>query len=144
MEDLKMLQRFFNNNDFDFFNNDVFFPSLFKNNTMDSIPPVTVSETENGYDIEVAAPGYDKGDFKVDVDKNVLTISAEKKQEEESGDKKSGKNYRKEFSFTQFQRSFTLPDDVDTEKITGNYTNGILKLEIPHGAQAPKKSIEIK
>ena len=81
-----MLQRFFNNNDFDFFNNDVFFPSLFKNNKMDSIPPVNVSETENGYDIEVAAPGYDKGDFKVDVDKNVLTISAEKKQEEETGD----------------------------------------------------------
>ncbi|MBO4771647.1 MAG: Hsp20/alpha crystallin family protein, partial [Bacteroidales bacterium] len=51
---------------------------------------------------------------------------------------------RKEFSFTQFQRSFTLPDDVDPEKITGNYTNGILKLEIPHGAQAPKKEIEIK
>ena len=58
MEDLKMLQRFFNNNDFDFFNNDVFFPSLFKNNKMDSIPPVNVSETENGYDIEVAAPGW--------------------------------------------------------------------------------------
>jgi len=144
MEDLKMLQRFFNNNDFDFFNNDVFFPSLFKNNKMDSIPPVNVSETDKGYDIEVAAPGYDKGDFKVDIDKNVLTISAEKKQESETGDKKSGKNYRKEFSFTQFQRSFTLPDDVDTEKISGSYDKGILKLEIPHGAKAPKKEIEIK
>jgi len=143
MEDFKMLQRFFNNGDFDFFNNDAFFPSLFKNNKMDSIPPVNVNETDKGYDIEVAAPGYDKGDFKVDIDKNVLTISAEKKQESEEGNKKSGKNYRKEFSFTQFQRSFTLPDDVDTEKISGSYTNGILKLEIPHGAQAPKKTIAI-
>ena len=139
-----MLQRFFNNGDFDFFNNDAFFPSLFKNNKMDSIPPVNVNETDKGYDIEVAAPGYDKGDFKVDIDKNVLTISAEKKQESEEGNKKSGKNYRKEFSFTQFQRSFTLPDDVDTEKISGSYDKGILKLEIPHGAQAPKKEIEIK
>lgn len=139
-----MLQKFFNNNDFDIFFNNMFFPSLLTNNKKDSIPPVNINKTDNGYDIVVAAPGYDKSDFRVDIDNNILTISAEKKQEEETCGANTCKNYRKEFSFTQFQRAFTLPDDVDADKITGSYVNGILKLEIPNGIQAPKKTIEIK
>lgn len=91
-------------------------------------PAVNVEETNTGYTIEVAAPGLDKNDFKVQVDNNVLTVFSKK----ESKNEEKRKGYlRKEFSYGTFQRSFTLPEGTESEKITASHKNGVLKLEIP-------------
>ena len=77
----------------------------------------------------MAAPGFEKKDFKVELNHNVLTISSDKKEEREEGD---GKQYtRKEFSYLSFCRSFTIPDTINHEKIEARYENGILKVLIP-------------
>ncbi len=101
-----------------------------------STPAVNVSEDENKFDIQVAAPGLDKKDFKVNVENNVLTISSEKEDKNED----EGKNFmRKEFSFTAFSRSFTLPDNVDEEKIKASHKDGVLNVEIPKTEKAKSK-----
>lgn len=145
-----MLQRFFNNDDIDWFGNNLF---QIDNNRMNGVPPVNISEKNDGFIIEMAAPGYKKEDFSVNVDKNLLTISVHKKTEKtenpennnDNKDKNEPKVYRREYSFSSFSRSFTLPEGVDAQKIGGSYTDGILKLEIPKcEIQNTKKAIEIK
>ena len=145
-----MLQRFFNNDDIDWFGNNLF---QIDNNRMNGVPPVNISEKNDGFIIEMAAPGYKKEDFAVNVDKNLLTISVHKKTEKTENsennngnkDKNEPKVYRREYSFSSFSRSFTLPEGVDALKIGGSYTDGILKLEIPKcEVQNTKKAIEIK
>ncbi len=103
-----------------------------------SIPAVNIKENDKNFEVEVAAPGMNKKDFKVEVENNVLTISAETKEEKE--EKKE--NYsRKEFSYESFERSFTLPQDiVDADKIKAKYDNGILKIEIPKKEEKAKLS----
>jgi HSP20 family protein len=113
-------------------------------NTDTTIPAVNVKEDEEKYQIEVAAPGMNKEDFKVKIENNVLTISSERKEEKD--EKKKGYN-RREFSYESFHRSFTLPEGhVVSEKITASYDNGILNIELPKREevkpQAPKE-IEI-
>ncbi len=113
------------------------FDSVFGKNTLDHFfvpdystnkPAVNVIESENGFRIELAVPGLKKEDFKIDVDGDRLTISAEKKNEsEEKGEKYS----RKEFSYQSFQRAFTLPETVDAEKISAVYEAGILNISVP-------------
>lgn len=98
-----------------------------------TVPAVNVSEDEKQYEVDVAAPGMEKKDFNIDVTDNMLTISAEKEQE----DKQEEENYvRREFGYTQFKRTFALPDNVNEEKIDANYKDGVLKIAIP------KKEIE--
>jgi HSP20 family protein len=118
---------------------------------MNGVPPVNISEKTDGFVIEMAAPGYKKEDFSVNVDKNLLTISVSKEKKDETPqnaenkDKNAQKVYRREYSFSSFSRSFTLPDDIDATKIAGSYTDGILTLEIPKTEpQNTKKAIEIK
>ncbi len=116
---------------------------------MPSVPPVNIAETSDGFSIEMAAPGYTKADFVVSVDKNLLTVSVDKAQENpaEAPDSDSGnrKVYRREFCYGSFSRSFTLPDNVDTSKISGTYENGILILGIPKAeARDTRLSVEIK
>ena len=123
----------------DFFDTNSFLES---DQTRRSVPAVNVIEKDNMFEIELAAPGMDKKDFKVTVDKSVLTISAEKEDKKEQKDK----NFtRKEFSFTSFSRSFALPENVNEEDIKAHYENGILSLQIlkKTPAKAPKKAIEI-
>lgn len=127
-----------------FFNDDFgLFPDFIKASQMNrGIPAVNTKETESGYEIEVAAPGMDKGDFVVNLEDNVLTVSSEKqtsKNEEDDG------YTLKEFSYNSFSRSFTLPDSADGEKISAKYENGILKLELPKIKDAKKspKMIEV-
>lgn len=120
-----------------FFNDDAF-----SNEYSSSRPLVNISETEEGFGIELAAPGLTKEDFKIDLDNDLLTISAEHKEENtEEGDKYT----KREFNFTSFKRSFTLPDSVDTEAIKGAYENGILTLTLPKKAEVQKlkRAIEI-
>lgn len=108
-----------------------------------SLPAVNVKETDDDYFIEVAAPGMSKKDFNVNFQNNVLTISSEKKNEKEE---KEDSYTRKEFSYQSFQRSFTVPgNDVDSDKISASYENGILNIKLPKREEVkPKPAREIK
>ncbi|WP_370899745.1 Hsp20/alpha crystallin family protein [Chryseobacterium gossypii] len=96
----------------------------------DTLPSVNVKETEDRYEIEVAAPGVNKEDFKIELHGNLLRISSESKTEHEDKDEK-GNYTRREFNYRSFNRSFTLPDSVDDQNIEADYQNGILKIQIP-------------
>jgi HSP20 family protein len=116
----------------DILGNDWWSESL--NNALTSTrPAVNIAETEQEYRVELAAPGLDKKDFKIDLHKNVLTVSSEK---EESNEEKTGNFMRKEFSYSTFKRSFTLPETVNPEKIRAEHDNGILKVHIPKKPEA--------
>ena len=95
------------------------------------------------FKIELAAPGFDKKDFKVETDNGMLTISSEKEKEE----KEDTENYRRrEFSFSSFRRSFQLPENSIQDKIEAKYENGVLKLTLPKkeiSISKPKKEIKI-
>ena len=110
-----------------------------------SVPAVNIKETETEFKIELASPGLKKEDFKIEVDENVLSISSERKKELEE-QSVNGKYTRKEFSFSSFKRSFTLPETVNEEDITANYEDGVLHLTLPKREEAlpkPKRFIEI-
>lgn len=113
----------------DFFDNDRFFNNRWLEREFEhTMPAVNIKETGKNYEVEFAAPGFSKTDFKISVDNNMLTISAEKKNEKnENNDRFT----RKEFSYNSFSRSFTLPQTVNSEKIDAKYTDGILKLAVP-------------
>ncbi len=99
--------------------------------------PVNIKETENNFLVELMAPGLKKEDFNVELDNDLLTISSEVKTEKTEGEE--GKFTRKEFSFSSFKRSFTLPETVNQEAITASYDNGILKLTLPKKEEALPK-----
>lgn len=118
--------------------------SIFSDRPGISTPAVNVKETDNEFMIEVAAPGLDKKDFKVDVDNNVLSISSEKEYKGE--EKEEGRYMRREFGYATFSRSFSLPEAVDSEKIKAKHKDGILMITIPKKEEArrkPPKQIEI-
>lgn len=100
-----------------------------------TVPAVNVSENTKNYKLSLAAPGMKKDDFKIDVDGSMLTISAERKQEKEEKDEKYT---RKEYNYSSFSRSFTLPDEVNKEKIEALYENGILKLVLPKNEETKR------
>lgn len=106
--------------------------------TSTTIPSVNIKENADNYEVEVAAPGMEKKDFNITLDNNLLTISSEKQQTDESKEE----NYtRREFSYQSFQRSFELPKDVvDEDKINARYENGVLHLTIPKREEAKKKA----
>jgi HSP20 family protein len=111
----------------DFFNDD-FYGSV-SGRRQAASPAVNVIDTENGFRIEVGAPGIAKEDFKVDINNdNVLTISAEKKTEEEN---KNERYLRKEFGYSQFKQTLLLPDEIDRDAIAASYENGVLSVFIP-------------
>jgi len=110
-----------------------------------TIPAVNIKETETEFRIELASPGLKKEDFNIELDENVLSISSERKIESEEKNE-NGKYTRKEFSFSSFKRSFTLPEAVNEEDIKANYENGVLLLTLPKREEAlpkPKRLIEI-
>ncbi len=108
---------------------DTMFPAKsFNNVAYNNIPAVNVKEVENAFQIEVAAPGLKKEDFKLSLHENRLTISA--KQENQT-EEKTEKFSRQEFNYSSFQRTFTLPKNVDGEKIEASYTDGILHVGLP-------------
>ena len=124
----------------DFFHRDLFnWGQTNFSNSNTTLPAVNIKEANEAFHVEIAAPGMNKKDFKVELEGNLLTISSEKSQEREEneGDKYS----RKEFSYQSFQRSFNLPKDVvDAEKINAKYEDGILQLVIPKKEEAKQKS----
>ena len=105
--------------------------------------PVNINEVKNGYTVDVIAPGFEKTDFKVNIDNNVLTISAERKEEEKS---QTEKQIRKEYSYRSFKRSFTIDEKIDATAIEASYVNGVLSLNLPKKAEVREaaKDITIK
>jgi len=93
-----------------------------------NVPAVNITEQKDEYLVSLAAPGLKKEDFKIDVDGNMLTISSEKAENREEKDKKFT---RKEYSYSSFSRSFTLPVEINKEKIEAKYDDGVLKISLP-------------
>ena len=124
--------------------NDVF-DTLFNDSVLNDrfvtkTPAVNIAETENQFHIELAVPGLKKEDFKISLDKNVLSVSAEKKAE----NVEEGKKYSKrEYSYNSFVRSFTLPEVADQAKIDAEYTDGVLKLSVAKKEEAKIQTREI-
>lgn len=123
----------FNNFVDDLFTN---FPVLTKNDGDQGLgfAPVNINETDKNYSIEIVAPGFEKADFKVNVDEQILTISAEKKNEVKE---ENEKQIRREYGYRSFKRSFTLDEKTDVNGIDAKYVNGVLTLNLP-------KKVEVK
>ena len=125
----------------EFFENEKFFDSDWMKSV--TVPSVNIRETEKEFFVELAAPGLTKKDFFVALENGLLTISTEKKVEKEETDK----NFtRKEFSYSNFSRSFMLPENVNEEKIEAHYEDGILKLQVLKRVvekAKPKKEIAV-
>lgn len=109
--------------------------------TVSQIPPVNVAETENEFHIEMAAPGLKKENFKINIEKDQLSISADHKVE--SHDTEVKKYNRKEFDYTSFNRTFTLPESADHANIQAAYTDGVLFITVGKKEEAKIQSREI-
>jgi len=101
------------------------------------VPSVNIIEQKDAYDVSLAAPGLKKGDFNIDIDGNMLTISCEK---EETKEEKEKKFTRKEYNYSSFSRSFTLPEEINREKIEASYTDGVLHIVLPRKEDNKKVS----
>lgn len=104
-------------------------------------PSIDISETEQEYVIDVEIPGMDKKDIDLNVENNTLTISGERKFEKKEDNKQY---HRVESHYGSFSRSFTLPENVDTETVHASYKNGILTITVKKSEKSMKKQIEIK
>lgn len=112
----------------EFFNSNVL-PNFVEEGAWKSTPAVNIFENEDKYEIEVAAPGLEKEDFKVDVQNGHLLVYSEKKDKKE--EKEKGKVVRSEFRYSSFQRTFALPEEVDVAAIKATHKNGVLAIELP-------------
>ena len=111
-------------------------------------PAINVIETEKAYKVELAAPGMTKEDFNVRIDEeNNLVISMEKKTENKE-EKKDGRFLRREFSYSKFQQTMILPENVDKDHISAQVENGVLNIELPklseEEVKKPDRTIEVK
>ena len=122
----------------DFFTRDLFdWGSSNISSTGTTVPAVNIKETADFFEVEVAAPGMKKEDFKVELNNNMLTISSERKEEYED---KNERYNRKEFSYQSFQRSFQLSKEaVDADNIQAKYEHGVLRLTIPKREEIKQK-----
>jgi len=126
-----VFDRFFDNDLFDWSNRNY---SL----TNTTLPSVNIKESDDAFEIEMAAPGLTKNDFKIELSHDLLTISSEKEIENET--KEDQKFTMREFSYQSFSRTFTLPDSADADKIKAKYENGILKVLVPRKSEAKVKT----
>lgn len=126
----------------DFFNADNFFDNNWLRRWEKEFPAVNISENEKRYSVEVVAPGFQKENFNLKVEDDVLTISAESKSEHKEGGKE--KEYtRHEYNYNSFTRSFHLPDNVRDDSISAAYKDGILDIELPKSKVQIKATKEI-
>lgn len=124
---------------FDGFLGDDFFRPMFQEKHFSgTTPAVNVIETEAGFRIDLAAPGLEKGDFKLSLDKDILTIKVEKAENKEED---TDKYLRREYSYSTFERSFQLPKTIDNEKIEAKYENGVLNVALPKREEALEKPV---
>lgn len=110
-----------------------------------NVPAVNITESKDDYQVSMAAPGMKKNDFNIGIEGNLLSISCEKEEKKQENE---AHYTRREFSYTSFSRSFTLPDEVSAEKIDATYEDGVLKLVLPKKEEAKKallsKHIHVK
>ena len=129
-----------------------FFNDFFDNDWMEkanaTAPAINVMEGEKEYKVEVAAPGMTKEDFNIHLgDDNELVITMEKKNESKETEKDNKKYLRREFSYSKFEQTLILPDDVDKEKIAANVNDGVLTVDLPKVEKKEEKTtrhIEVK
>jgi len=108
-------------------------------NTGITLPAVNVIDTDNEFIIDMAVPGLKKNDFDIDIDNNILSIGVESKSEHDE----NTKNYtRREFGYSSFKRTFVIPESVNVDKISADYSDGILKVHLPKKAEAKKKPLK--
>ena len=115
--------------------NEMFNEEKVYTNQFIAIPPANIVESKFDFRIEIAAPGFEKSDFKIDLDKNLLTISLDK-----SVDENKEETYNlKEFNFNSFNRSFRISEKINTEKVNAIYKNGLLQITLPKREEAIEK-----
>ncbi len=132
-----LFNRFFDGEMFDWNNRNF-------SNTNTTLPSVNIKDNTDAFTVEVAAPGFEKGDFKIELNRNVLTVSTEKEVQSETREEEIFT--KREFSYQSFSRSFTLPQIADGDKIGAAYDKGILTVVIPKREEAkpkPARMIEI-
>ena len=110
-----------------------YMPDLFTDGSFKSVPAVNIIENNDGYVIEVAAPGLNKKDFHIHIGNDVLTISSER---EDMVKDDEGKVCRREFGYHSFRRSFSVPDSIETTKIKASHKDGILYVALPKREEA--------
>jgi HSP20 family protein len=119
-------------------------PVFFKNNFNQpggkGFAPVNVKETDKGYQMEVVAPGFEKTDFRINLEKDLLTISANRN---ETAKQENEKQIRKEYQYSSFKRSFTIDEKIDATAIEASYINGVLTLNLPKKEVVQTASTEI-
>jgi len=125
------------NNVFDSIFNDTFF----SDRMMSRVPAANISETTDHFQVELAAPGLKKEDFKLKLERDVLTVAVEQEDQNEQADRSYAK---REFSYSSFVRAFTLPDSADVEGIQARYTDGVLMIDIPKREEAKLVSRQIE
>jgi HSP20 family protein len=130
-----LIDQFFNNDFFDWSNRNF-------SVTNTTLPAVNIKEDNDKFQVEVAAPGLKKEDFKIEVNHNMLSISSEKREEKTEG-QEGGSYTRREFSYQSFVRSFSLPESVDADKIEASYNDGVLVLNIPKKEEAKPKPARV-
>ncbi|WPR70747.1 Hsp20/alpha crystallin family protein [Flavobacterium sp. NG2] len=128
-----LFDRFFNN-DFDSWNRDNF------SMTNTTLPSLNIKENSDAFFVEVAAPGFEKSDFNIELNDDLLTISSEKEVKNE--EKEEERITKQEFSYQSFTRSIRLPELVEEDKIQAKYDNGILSITIPKKEEAKPKPIK--
>jgi HSP20 family protein len=99
-----------------------------------NVPSINVKETDHEYKLTIATPGLEKGDFDIQINQGMLTISAEKEETKNS----NGKFKRREYNYSNWTRSFTLPEDAVEGKISAEYKNGELKIDVPRDGEKKK------
>jgi HSP20 family protein len=114
---------------FDEFLNGNLLPNYIEEGAWKSTPAVNIYESNEKFEIEIAAPGLEKEDFKIDLKNEYLLVYSEKKDKKE--EKEKGKIVRSEFRYSSFQRSFALPKDIDSTAINATHKNGVLIIELP-------------
>ncbi|BAU52706.1 Hsp20/alpha crystallin family protein [Mucilaginibacter gotjawali] len=121
----------------------IFNDTFFNDRLVTRVPAVNISESDNHYHVELAAPGLKKDDFKLHLEHNQLTISVEQSTDHQDNQKNFSK---REYSYSSFVRSFTLPESADDNRIDASYTDGILRIDIAkrEEAKAVRRLIEIK
>ena len=117
-------------------------PSLFGQESLKGLQyavPVNVVDTDEGFILEISAPGFEKENFKINLEQNILTVSAEKKEEETE----TKKYIRREIKTSGIKRSFTLPENVNADEISAKYVNGILQLNLPRKQEVRESGKQI-
>jgi len=113
-------------------------PGFFNTDFGFTRPSVNIVESKEDFRIDLAAPGMEKEDFRINLNNNVLTISSDKEEKKEDD---NDKFMRREFSYLQFSRSFSLPSSANMDSINASYKNGILSIVIPKKEEAKQKPV---